>query len=431
MLLAGCASGPLILGAASQGDRAKVTALLDAGADVNATDSRGNTALYFAAMRGHTELAALLLERGADPNSSNQFRRTPVHVAARYGHGDVIRILAKNGADVDRRSFNRSVRGPALDPGGARAIDRQQVGGARPLMVAARSGQLEAVKALVDAGAELPARAEILRAAELGYREIARYLTQTAQRIRTQQKFERPAYPRRIAAVVGVSRYRKRPSLEGASRDAERVAAILHSMGFDEVLELYDEQATRTGILDLLGRRLPAAAGEDDLVFIYFAGHGETETLPDGSKRGYILPFDAGSNVSASGISMETVRDLSNRMAARHIFYAIDACYSGIALDTSRSLRAGGPGRAVQLVAAGTEGQRARERGGQGLFTIYLIRGLEGDADHNSDGVVSGSELGSYLRRSVGQASGGLQTPQFGNLDGLVDVAFPVGGAGS
>ena len=63
------------------------------------------------------------------------------------------------------------------------------------------------------------------------------------------------------------------------------MAALLKEIGFDEVLELYDEDATRQGILTLLGERAPRIAGPEDLVVIFFAGHGQTETLRNDRQR--------------------------------------------------------------------------------------------------------------------------------------------------
>jgi ankyrin repeat protein len=81
---------PLLLAVAGDGftvipERQKkiVTALLVAGADVNAADAKGYTALHYAAYQGTFDLVALLLEKGADPNAKNGVDETPLHLAAR------------------------------------------------------------------------------------------------------------------------------------------------------------------------------------------------------------------------------------------------------------------------------------------------------------------------------------------------------------
>ncbi len=242
----------------------------------------------------------------------------------------------------------------------------------------------------------------------------------------------RDLYSSKVAVVVGIDRYASWPKLNGAVSDARRMAAYLRGAGFDQVIEIYDGDATRHRLLQVLGTELGEYVDSDSMAFIYFAGHGDTETLPGGSKRGYLIPADADSDAFATGISMDTVRDLSNRMTAKHVLYAIDACYSGLALTrgislprtTSGYLRKVTKMRAVQILAAGSEGEQAVEVGGQGLFTTYLLRGMSGEADLDGDGAVTAREIAAYVRPQVTVASGARQTPQFGTIEGSGEVVF-------
>ena len=138
-------------------------------------------------------------------------------------------------------------------------------------------------------------------------------------------------YRKRVAALIGINAYKKCSPLEGAISDVLNVKNVLTKAGFNQFLELYDREATRANILKLLGNKLPQFVGEEDLVLIYFAGHGQTETLPDGSKRGYIVPVDAEpTSIFSSAISMHQLRDLTNRILAKHVLYVMDSCYSGL-----------------------------------------------------------------------------------------------------
>jgi hypothetical protein len=246
-----------------------------------------------------------------------------------------------------------------------------------------------------------------------------------------------PLYSRRVAVVVGINEYTEWPALTGATGDAHRMAAFLRENGFDEVIEVYDEKATRRNLLRALGTDLPRATDENSLALIYFAGHGQTETLPTGGKRGYIVPVDGSVNdVFSTGISMEKLRDLSARTPAKHVYYAFDSCYSGLALTRGISVRrVDDPGEylrkmtrapAVQIITAGSEGEKAVEIGGQGLFTSYLLRALAGEADGDGDGAVTASEIGTFVKPSVSRASRNRQTPQFGTIDGGGEVVFEV-----
>jgi uncharacterized caspase-like protein len=235
--------------------------------------------------------------------------------------------------------------------------------------------------------------------------------------------------------VVGIDDYTSWPSLTGAAGDARRMAGFLRDQGFDEVIEVYDREATRRRMLRVLGTELPRIANEDTLALIYFAGHGQTETLPGGGKRGYLIPSDGDmQDVFSSAISMDTVRDLSKRTPAKHVYYAIDSCYSGLALTRGIARRGSSAPSvylqkitsvpAVQIITAGSEGEQAVEIGGQGLFTSYLLRALSGEADYDGDGAVTASEIGAFVKPQVTLASDNRQTPQFGTMEGGGEVVF-------
>src|SRR5687767_13975433 len=96
-----------IADAAMQNDVAAVRALLRQGADVNAAQGDGMTALHWAAQRGNAELARLLLDSGASLTAGTRIGHyTPLHVAARAGHADVVRVLLDKGADATARTTN-------------------------------------------------------------------------------------------------------------------------------------------------------------------------------------------------------------------------------------------------------------------------------------------------------------------------------------
>lgn len=67
--------------------------------------------------------------------------------------------------------------------------------------------------------------------------------------------------------------------------------------------------------------------------------------------------------------------------------------------------------RVVQIITAGGKGERVQEKAGHGLFTTYHLKAIEGEADFNKDDVVTGTEIGVYLRPTMSNASGQAQTP--------------------
>ncbi|MFT5444793.1 MAG: hypothetical protein ACI8W3_003852, partial [Myxococcota bacterium] len=354
---------------------------------------------------------------------------------------EVIRVLVTYGATIDAVN-SPSANGNLLNDGSAAAMLRSGPKAGTPLIKAARSGELEAVKVLIELGAALPARDAVSQAQQKGHNEIAAYITKATRDRKTKGKQPTPfgppdpivftsEYGRRIAAVIGVSKYAHQSNLEGAAKDAKDTADMLRVLGFDEVFELYDEDATREAILELLGNKLQRATTSEDLAFVFYAGHGTTETLPNGEKRGYLVPTGGSADDAyTTGISMETIRDLSNRLPAKHVYYAMDACYSG-SLAVSRGQ--GTPNsrgqriQAVQMLTAGTEGQQAIEQGGRGVFTKFLLQGMSGEADRNGDDVVTATEIGWFVADQVKLATKSRQTPVYGRMSGAGEVAFGAG----
>lgn len=240
-------------------------------------------------------------------------------------------------------------------------------------------------------------------------------------------------YEKSWAVVIGINRYERWPGLEYAVNDANAVATKLKELGFDEVIKILDKDATRERILRLIGTELPQRVGKDDRLFIFFAGHGQTEDLTSGRQKGYIIPVDASiSDYFTTAISMEQVREFSERISARHIYYAVDACYSGLGFTRAMGISPVIPGyidkvariRAVQMVTAGGKGEQVIERAGHGIFTEYLLRALDGEADMDNDGVITATELGAFLRPQVSTASDNRQTPQYGRLEGEGEMVF-------
>jgi uncharacterized protein len=102
MATAGDKNRDLIL-ASMKGDVEKVRSLLDSGADVNAKDERGWTALLWAISRGQIDLVKLLLDKGSDVNAKGEHGWTPLMEAANRGQLEVAELLLKKGADVNTK----------------------------------------------------------------------------------------------------------------------------------------------------------------------------------------------------------------------------------------------------------------------------------------------------------------------------------------
>jgi cytochrome c len=141
--------------AAMAGDVAAISAALDAGVSVDESDG-GATPLYLAVFMGRVEAARLLIERGADVNARTALG-SPLMAAIGKDKIDLLKLLLAGGADPDS-------------------------GGGQPaLHTAVNIGCLDCVQALVEAGADVNARAEdgktpLHMAARSEQAEIAGYL---------------------------------------------------------------------------------------------------------------------------------------------------------------------------------------------------------------------------------------------------------------
>jgi ankyrin repeat protein len=85
--------------AVAHGDVEAVLRRLDAGADVNARDRHGQTALMRAAHSGDGTMVEALLARGADPNVTAKYRLNAQMLAVIAGHGGIALRLADAGSD--------------------------------------------------------------------------------------------------------------------------------------------------------------------------------------------------------------------------------------------------------------------------------------------------------------------------------------------
>jgi hypothetical protein len=232
----------------------------------------------------------------------------------------------------------------------------------------------------------------------------------------------RTGYGKSWAVVIGINQYQKWPELVYAVKDARAVAQRLSRLGFDKIITITDRDATQRNILRVLGDELYAKTKPEDRVFIFFAGHGQTQDLPRGDKMGYIIPVDGDrTDYYSTAISMRQLQDLSDRLRAKHIFYAMDSCFSGLLLrlrgvpGTDFAAYTSSPVR--QVLTAGSEGEEVVEVKGHGLFTRALLTGLDGHADTDGDGYITASELYEFLTPRILKASHNRQNPLFGRLD--------------
>ncbi|MEO7046809.1 MAG: caspase family protein, partial [Ferruginibacter sp.] len=204
------------------------------------------------------------------------------------------------------------------------------------------------------------------------------------------------------AIVIGISGYQDAaiPKLQYADKDATLFATWLQSPAAGSVPQyniklLTNENATVAAFYNALDW-VKQKAKKNDLVYIYFSGHGDVETK-DNNSLGYLLAWNSPPNnylnnaISVSDLN-NTAEELTTKNKAK-IILITDACHSGkMAGDyyKGRQLTAAN----LQLVlnnqvriASCKENEEAAEGlswgGGRGVFSFYLLKGLQGEAEKN------------------------------------------------
>lgn len=236
------------------------------------------------------------------------------------------------------------------------------------------------------------------------------------------------------AVVAGVSRYANAPegipNLRYADSDATAMRDFLQSplggsVRPQNMVFMTNEQATsqalRSALFTFLTRPEP-----EDLVVIYFAGHGAPD--PNDPRNLYLLTHDTRiADFGGTAFPMWQLQDVLGRVIrAKRVVVLTDACHSegiGGAQYGSTTINlvnqylaryAQDAQHAVMTASDISESslEDARWGGGHGVFTSFLLEGLRGAADANRDGVVTAGELFPYVRQSVQQATDGAQNPQ-------------------
>ena len=249
---------------------------------------------------------------------------------------------------------------------------------------------------------------------------------------------------KRFAVVIGISDYVDEtiPDLEYADDDAQAFYEFLRSekaglggIPEEDIQLLLNEDATYRNMRSALYTFLEKAT-DDDLVYIYIAAHGAPN--PNRPDDLFILPYDAeADNIAGTGFAMEHVNEAIQKLYARHTVLLTDACHSGgigmgsfatraapgdetlnaINRAFLQDLQATQTGLAILTASEARQLSREGEEwgGGHGVFTWYLLKGLDGEADEDGDQIVRLGELLEFVRDGVRRETNNGQIPAFGS----------------
>jgi hypothetical protein len=243
------------------------------------------------------------------------------------------------------------------------------------------------------------------------------------------------------AVVIGINRYPNLPKLKYAVNDAREFYRVLvekNRIPAENITLLLDEQATLRHLRSAIGTRLKEAAGAQDMVVIFFAGHGATErdaaSLDHDGLEKYLLTWDTDpKDVYSSALPMREVAHILGRIRSERLVFIADACYSGASggrtvgiggiranvSDAFLDRVAGGRGKIIITASAANEVSVEKDELQHGVFTYYLLEGLRGAADFDRDGLITVDEIYRHVSERVPRATGQEQNPVMkGSVEG-------------
>jgi hypothetical protein len=242
-----------------------------------------------------------------------------------------------------------------------------------------------------------------------------------------------------VAVIIGISNYKSLPRADFAKDDAQVFYDYaIRALGIkpENIKLLLDADADEVEIFKAFKTWLPARAKSTTDVYVFFSGHG----LPTSDGLGlYLLPYRADRDlISKTAVQFQEINMDIQATKPKSVTIFMDACYSGQARG-GETLIAGARPLALKaqtsifpssftVFSASQSDQMSSSSPDlkHGIFSYYLMKGMEGDADANSDEKITLGEMQSYLSENVGRQAGMMGRKQEPQLIG--DPTRVVGG---
>ncbi len=224
--------------------------------------------------------------------------------------------------------------------------------------------------------------------------------------------------------MIGIDNYKGDwPKLNNAVNDAKTVSDVLRTeYRFDEIVTLYNDEASRDNIIQKL-EALASKAEKDDNVLVYYSGHGEFNKQYN---KGYWVPANATSKSTSGYISNPDLQTYLDGIHSRHTLLISDACFSGdILRGKTEELPFENSDRYFKeiyrrasrcaLTSGGNEPVMDGGRDGHSVFTYYLLKSLR----NNESQYLTAGQLFHDLEIPV--ANNSEQTPIFQPIKNIGD----------
>jgi hypothetical protein len=234
-----------------------------------------------------------------------------------------------------------------------------------------------------------------------------------------------------VAVVIGIAKYESLPIAEFANDDARAFYDYaIRGLGVkpENIKLLVDEGAREAEILKTFKTWLPSRVKSSTEVFVFYSGHGLP--TPDG-KGLYLLPLQADREViDDTAIPFAKINDAISMAKPKSVTVILDACYSGqtkagqtlVANARPLTLKAQNsffpPNFTVISASQSDQISSSSPDLQHGIFSYYLMKGMEGDADTNKDGKITLGEMQAYLSENVGRQAAMISRKQEPQLIG-------------
>jgi len=235
-----------------------------------------------------------------------------------------------------------------------------------------------------------------------------------------------------VAIIIGIQNYKRVPKAEFANVDAQAFYDYaIRALGVkpENIKLLVDEQADDVEILTAFNSWLPVKVRKQKTdVYVFYSGHG----LPsDDGNSLYILPYGADKQfIAKTAINQQDIIAALQASQPKSVTMFMDACYSG-QIRTGETLIASARPISIKsnaqsfpsdftVITASQSDQIASSSPDfkHGIFSYYLMKGMEGDADENKDNKITAGELQSYLQDMVGRKAMSVNRKQIPQLTG-------------
>jgi len=234
-----------------------------------------------------------------------------------------------------------------------------------------------------------------------------------------------------VAIIIGIADYANLPRADYANEDAREFFNYANrGLGIapENIKMLIDAEAKQLDILRTFKAWLPQRVKPTTDVYVFYSGHG----LPSADGKGlYLLPVGTDKDyVDKTAVLQSEINAALQAAKPQSVTLFLDSCYSGLA-KTGETLVASA--RPVVLtsaqnafpaeftvISAAQQDQisSSNDELKHGIFSYFLMRGMEGEADENRDGRITVGEMHDYLKDQVVRQAGAVNRIQIPQLVG-------------